>query len=394
MKYFGILTLVAGLTSCGGEKGQTETKAKIEGYANKKIYITSSLVNDSVMTDKNGKFKYSMILTDPAYVRFMSDDKAKGFILLLDPEDEASVNVADSSDWQKEFTVEGSESSELLVELGDHYQTSLTALETIKQQYSQDIISATGEEDQKRINTAASSSYDSIVSIERTFLQEYVKKNINSLAAISALYQTFDYRTGMPILLEDNGGIGLFIEADSVLWARFPTSPDVQSFHQNVLQIRAEMEKQKNSAQSPLTQLSIGSEAPDISMEDPNGKILSLHSLRGKYVLLDFWASWCGPCREESPVLVDVYKKYNSKGFEIFQVSLDKTKKAWTDAISKDGLAWKYHVSDLQFWNSVAALLYGVQGIPANFLLDKNGVIVAKNLRGSELEATLAKLIK
>ncbi len=393
MKYIAFLTLAAGLASCG-EKGKTEIEGKIEGYASKKLYITSSLVNDSVTTDKEGNFTYATTLTTPAYVRFTNIDKSKGFILLLDPEDEAEVTVADSSDWQKAFTVEGSESSKLLIELGAHYQTSLTALENIKKKFGQDIGTAQNDEDSKRITAKASKSYDSVVALERSFLKDYVKTNITSLASISALYQTFDYRTGMPILLEDAGSVAIFIETDSVLMSRYPTSSDVQSFHKNVEQIRAEIDKQSGKSADQPSQPTTGSEAPDISMTNPDGKILSLQSLRGKYVLLDFWASWCGPCRQENPVLVEAYKKYSAKGFEIFQVSLDKTKEAWTDAIAKDGLVWKNHVSDLQFWSSAAVKLYGIQGIPANFLLDKNGVIIARNLRGPELQAKLAELMK
>lgn len=393
MKYIAFLALAAGLASCG-EKGKTEIEATIEGYANKKLYLTSSLVNDSLTTDKDGHFEYSMTLTTPAYVRFMNDDKSKGFILLLDPEDDAEVIIADSSDWQKAFTVEGSESSQLLVDLGAHYQSSLTALENIKKKFGQDIGNAQNDEDSKRITAVASASYDSVVALERKYLNEYVKTNSTSLAAISALYQTFDYRTGMPIMLEDAASVAIYIHTDSVLMSLYPTSSDVLSFHQNVLQIRAEIDKQNGKSAGQPDQPNIGSEAPDISMANPDGKMLSLHSLRGKYVLLDFWASWCGPCREENPVLVEAFKKYNAKGFEIFQVSLDKTKEAWVNAIAKDGLVWKNHVSDLQFWNCAAAQLYGVQGIPANYLLDKNGVIIARNLRGAELIAKLDELMK
>lgn len=394
MKYSCILALAVGLASCGGEKGMTEVKSKISGYANQKIYITSSFVIDSVVTDKHGTFKHSMVLADPAYVRFTNEEKSLGFILLLDPEDKASVKVGDSTDWQKNISVKGSEGSMLLVELGNHYQASIAALEEIKSQYSQKIMGAPDDTQLMEINMSTGIAYDSVMKNERAFLVEYIKRNNHSLAAISALYQTFDYNTGMPILLDDADGINLFIEIDSILWNRFPNAPDVQSFHQNVQHIRAELAKQNADSQSPQVQITTGSEAPEIRMADPNGTMMSLHSLKGKYVLLDFWASWCAPCREESPILVDAYKMYNAKGFEIFQVSLDKTHKAWADAIAKDGLLWKHHVSDLQFWNSAAAQLYGIQGIPANYLLDKNGIVIAKNLRGAELAAKLKEIFR
>ncbi len=126
-------------------------------------------------------------------------------------------------------------------------------------------------------------------------------------------------------------------------------------------------------------------EAPDIQLPDPSGKIVALSSLKGKVVLIDFWASWCKPCRQESPNMVKLYNRFKDKGFEIYGVSLDKDKKAWTEAIQKDGLNW-IHVSDLKFWQSDAAALYSVTSIPATYLLNAQGKVLATNLRGQELE--------
>jgi peroxiredoxin len=136
-----------------------------------------------------------------------------------------------------------------------------------------------------------------------------------------------------------------------------------------------------------------GNMAPDFTLPDPSGKNVSLSSFRGKYVLVDFWASWCGPCRQENPNVVDAYQQFKSKNFTILGVSLDKTKDAWIEAIEKDGLDWT-HVSDLKFWESSVVPLYQIEGIPFNVLLDPDGKIIASNLRGQALSKKLAEVLK
>ena len=141
-----------------------------------------------------------------------------------------------------------------------------------------------------------------------------------------------------------------------------------------------------------LKKTAIGQVAPDIELTTPDGKKVKPSDFRGKYLLLDFWASWCMPCRRENPNVVRMYKKYKDKGFEILGISLDRDKNKWIQAIKSDGLVW-HHGSDLKGWQSEAAKLYGVSSIPNTFLLDKEGRIIAKGLRGPTLEQKLKELL-
>ena len=141
------------------------------------------------------------------------------------------------------------------------------------------------------------------------------------------------------------------------------------------------------------TSIVAGMDAPDIAMKDANGNIRKLSDLKGKVVLLDFWASWCGPCRKENPNVVKIYQQFHSQGFEVYSVSLDKSKDAWLKAIRDDGLVWENHVSDLNGWTSSGGRIYGISSVPATILIDRDGKIVARNLRGADLANKVRELI-
>lgn len=187
---------------------------------------------------------------------------------------------------------------------------------------------------------------------------------------------------------------GQFIEdfktASQALSADMPGTKYATDFSNMV----SSLEKQMRQQQTGSSAIQVGQPAPDISLPGPDGKTRSLASLKGKVVLLDFWASWCRPCRMANPHVVEVYNKYKGKGFDVFSVSLDRPgqKDAWVTAIKQDGLVWDNHVSDLQFWNSAPAATYGVRSIPHTFLIDRNGNVAAINPR-ENLEEALVKVL-
>jgi thiol-disulfide isomerase/thioredoxin len=169
----------------------------------------------------------------------------------------------------------------------------------------------------------------------------------------------------------------------------YPSSPITRSLEMQIEQIKNAYAEFKGTNTASQTE-----KAPEINLPDPTGKKISLSSLRGKVVLIDFWASWCAPCRQENPNVVALYNKYKNKNFTIFSVSLDKDKEAWKKAIKSDGLVWKTHVSDLLQWETPLVQQYGFNSIPFTVLIDANGVIVGKNLQGEVLEQMIVSLLK
>lgn len=213
--------------------------------------------------------------------------------------------------------------------------------------------------------------------------REYIKKGCNPF--MQAILTSTFLGNAVSTSLDD------FKSASTALSNYMPGSKYATDYANMVNGLQAQMAQQQSGET-----IKVGMPAPDISLPGPDGKVRSLSSLKGKVVLLDFWASWCGPCRKANPHVVEAYKKYKDRGFDVFSVSLDKQdgKQRWKDAIEKDGLVWDGHVSDLQFWNSAPAAIYGVRSIPKTFLIGRDGKIlsVAVDPR-TNLEQELLKIL-
>ena len=163
--------------------------------------------------------------------------------------------------------------------------------------------------------------------------------------------------------------------------------------HRNLSNRLANVAKPRTQQRRRNDLIQPGMAMPDIALNDPDGRERALSDLRGKVVLVDFWASWCGPCRRENPNVVRAWNEYHDRGFEVFSVSLDRDVAKWQRAIEQDGLVWDDHISDLKGWSSVATELYGISSIPHAILIDRNGTVVATHLRGNQLERELDKLL-
>ncbi len=384
-KLFLFASLFMMLAACGGKLGDNEflVKGTIDNSAGKTLFLSEFTENgpvtvDSVVINENGEFKLTGRTSYPKFymLRIAPNEY---FTLLIDSANVLTVE-ADANDFVKTQKVTGSDDMELVNQLNDRLAVTHAKIDSIGQIYQLN----EGEAGFDSIKASIDAEFEKIVNEQRTYSKKFVEENVGSVVSMLALSQQLAPRVSVFSIPDD---FAYFEKVDSALFRLYPKSKDVLKLHDFIIKM-----KSQTNMDMKVGNFGVGDVVPDISLQSPKGKMLSLYSLRGNYVLLDFWAGWCRPCRAENPNLVENYKKYKHKGFTIFQVSLDKEKDFWMEAIEKDGLSDWNHVSDLQFWQSAPAKAYNISSIPANFLLDPEGKVIAVNLRGPALGAKLAQV--
>jgi thiol-disulfide isomerase/thioredoxin len=385
VKYFILMTLSLAIAGC------KDKSIQISGKLGKPVrgeYIVLSEIGqnslkklDSVKLETEGKFSFRRDIQIPTF--FVLTTSPESFLTILMGPGEKMRLEAGFNSLNSPESLTGSTGTQKMIEYNKALKSTIDKLGGLRDIYSQN---ADSKDLPNVIHTIDSTAKAYLKEIN-TYTKKYIDENITSLISLVALYQQVAPRA---YILNPVDDIAYYIKVDSSMMKLYPNSEPVKALHDQVATLIEQVKKEKGQDITSTP----GVEVAEIELPSPTGEIIKLSSTRGKYVLLDFWASWCGPCRRESPNLVKAYNLYKNKGFQIFQVSLDKTKEDWVRGIEQDMLGQWIHVSDLKYWNSSVVPLYKIESIPHNLLLDKEGKVIASNLRGERLLTKLAEIIK
>lgn len=367
MKYISNVLILFLFLSCTAAQNKNHNDEKIitgkidnpgVGFVTLEKFQDGQLLTvDTLKVNEDGTYYSTYVPEEPGYFRINYYNAQFVNIILTD---EPIVVNADGSRQNAPYEITGSSSMDALTELNRIMNEFKMKVQEINQAYGA-AVKAGNQEEVERLQQQYQDDLQAV--------NARIKDKIRKMGASVAVLQAVNF-------LDKEQEFQFIDSMARVIDKEMPDYRIKEDFIEEVESLR---------------KLAIGSMAPEIELPDPEGKMVKLSSLRGNYVLIDFWAAWCGPCRRENPNVVRMYEKYNDKGFEIFGVSLDRTREDWVEAIEKDGLNWT-QVSDLKYFNSEAAREYNINAIPATYLIDQEGKIIGKNLRGKALEDKLKEI--
>ena len=382
MRKFGVFLFILAtvLVACNDSSKYT-IEGKISNAEDRYVFLdelnVSSTENiDSVLISDDGTFEFRGNVSYPTF--FLLRLSPNNFVtLLVDSAEQVEVN-GDAANFSRAYHVSGSEGSLFVQQLNQHLSRTKHQLDSIRSLQ----VSFRNDPDFTAKKSLWDQEYYEVRQKQVEYSKKFVSENPFSMANVLALYQKFDDDT---YVIQDLQSLKL---AASALNSFYPQSEHVNALYNNTLRL---MQEERNAKMQQLIKEK-GINSPDIILPNADGKDVALSSLSGKYVLLQFWSALDRGSRILNPVLVDLYKKYKSRGLEIYQVSIDENRYEWLDAIDKDHLSW-INVGDMK-GSASAVQLYNISTIPYNYLLDKDGVIIAKDLKGPSLDRLLGDLLK
>ncbi len=382
--YFLFLTALCFFTACrengnGDPEGSVVISGNIEADGPRYFLLQeltpTDLINiDTIAIDSDGFFSFELDVEIAGFYRIVSNN---GNFITIAPEPGEKIYItASSSDLRSTYTVEGSYGSELLWKLNNNVLRGMAGVDSLRAIFRE----ARTQPDFKEVRKELREEYRKIKQQQKNFVKKVIDENPQTLASILALYQFFEDN----LLLNEDENFYYFEKLSKSLCMAYPTNKHVINLKKRVNEHKREKQRQIHNEE----QLAIGNVAPEISLPDPEGNYISLSSLKGNIVLIDFWAAWCPPCREANALIGKLYSEYNDRGFEVYAISLDRNREQWLAAIERDNINW-LQVSDLRFMNSPVVSLYNINEVPQYVLLDRENRILARNFSIDELESLL-----
>ncbi len=363
--------------------GDLSIEGKLDGASHYDLFFeeltpTDVIPLDTIQTDEQGQFKHTLHINHAGFYRLRASNI--DFISLAASPGEKIQITARVSKLKESYKVSGSEGSQLLWHLNDMTLKGMEKTDSLRAVYRKSMRNPSFESVREELKN----EYQQILIQQRQFVKEIIENNPNSLASVLALYHFFEDK----LLLNEKEHFEYFEQLSQSLCTSYPHNKHVINLKKRVNDIKRETHQKIINEQN----LATGNVAPEIILPDPLGNMISLSSLQGNLVLIDFWAAWCPPCRDANVVLGDLYKKFQPSGFEIYSISLDRTHDQWINAIEKDKVKWT-QVSDLRFMNSPVVDLYNVNDIPHYILVDRQGNIISRAFNLQKLEALIQENI-